>query len=158
MTILGIDPGIGIVGYGLINAVRRRISPIAHGVITTPKENSVPSRLLEIRRDLCDIIEKFHPDAAAIEELFYKSNQKTVIPVAEARGVIVMTLEEHGIPIYEYTPLQAKMSLTGYGRAEKKQMMEMTRIRLGLESVPRPDDAADALAIALCHACTAGLG
>lgn len=158
MIVLGIDPGIGIVGYGVLHAVRGRVSPMGHGVITTPKEKTVPARLAEIYSDMNALIDRFKPDAAAIEELFFKSNQKTIIPVAEARGVILMTLESRGVPIYEYTPLQAKMSLTGYGRAEKNQMMEMTRVRLGLDSVPRPDDAADALAIALCHVCTVGLG
>jgi crossover junction endodeoxyribonuclease RuvC len=152
MIILGLDPGIGIVGYGVLNAVRSNIAPIAHGTITTHKDKPIALRLSEIYSDVITLVDRFRPDAAAIEELFYKSNQKTVIPVAEARGVILLALSQKGVPVYEYTPLQVKMSVTGYGRAVKKQIMEMTAMRLGMDSIPRPDDAADALAIALCHA------
>jgi crossover junction endodeoxyribonuclease RuvC len=147
MIILGLDPGIGIVGYGVLNAVRNNIAPVAHGAVTTPKEKPTHLRLAEIYTDIMTIVDRFKPDAAAVEELFYKSNQKTVITVAEARGVILLALSQKGIPIYEYTPLQVKMSVTGYGRAVKKQIMEMTAMRLGMDSIPKPDDAADALAL-----------
>ena len=149
MIILGVDPGVGIVGYGVLSSVRGTASPLGHGVITTDASLSLPERLTVIYRDMNLLIDKFKPHAAAVEQLFYKNNQKTVIQVAEARGVILLALRERGVEIFEYTPLQVKMALTGYGRATKKQMMEMTRLRLGLQEVPKPDDAADALAIAL---------
>ena len=156
MTILGIDPGLGIVGYGAISLRRGGADFIACGAITTAKEAAVSDRLSEIYRDLNTLLTRFAPDAVAVEQLFFQNNQKTIIPVAEARGVILLTLAQANIPIFEYTPLQVKMALTGYGRATKQQMMEMTRMRLNLSALPKPDDAADALAIALCHGSVAG--
>ena len=149
VIILGIDPGVGIVGYGVITSVRGVASPLGHGVITTEAGMPLPDRLMVIYRDMNVLIDQFKPHAAAVEQLFYKNNQKTVIQVAEARGVILLALRERGVETFEYTPLQVKMALTGYGQATKKQMMEMTRLRLKLPEVPKPDDAADALAIAL---------
>ncbi len=157
MIILGIDPGFGIVGYGVVVTNSGGVSPFSHGAITTSKDKPLSDRLAEIYSDMQRLIERFNPAAAAVEQLFYTSNQKTVIEVAEARGVILLALRERGVPIYEYTPLQVKMALTGYGRATKRQMMETTRLRLKLDKIPRPDDAADALAIALCHAGTSML-
>ncbi len=149
MILLGIDPGYGIVGYGVISSVKGVPSPIGHGVITTEAGMSLPDRLSVIYRDMNQLLDHFKPHAAAVEQLFYQHNQTTVIQVAEARGVILLALQEHGVEIFEYTPLQVKMALTGYGQATKKQMMEMTRLRLRLPEVPKPDDAADALALAL---------
>lgn len=149
MILLGIDPGYGIVGYGVISSVKGVPSPIGHGVITTEAGLSLPDRLSVIYRDMNQLLDHFKPHAAAVEQLFYQHNQTTVIQVAEARGVILLALQKHGVEIFEYTPLQVKMALTGYGQATKKQMMEMTRLRLRLPEVPKPDDAADALALAL---------
>lgn len=149
MILLGIDPGYGIIGYGVISSVKGVPSPIGHGVITTEAGMSLPDRLSVIYRDMNQLLDHFKPHAAAVEQLFYQHNQTTVIQVAEARGVILLALQEHGVEIFEYTPLQVKMALTGYGQATKKQMMEMTRLRLRLPEVPKPDDAADALALAL---------
>lgn len=153
MIILGIDPGYAIVGYGLIDSSRNN-AVIDYGVITTPKEDSIAIRLKTIEEALVYIIEKYKPDVLAIEELFYFKNQKTVIPVAEARGVIILTCQKLIGNIYEYTPLQIKQALTGIGRAEKAQVQYMVKTILGLKSVPKPDDAADALAVALCHSQT----
>ncbi len=149
MILLGIDPGYGIIGYGVISSMKGVPSPIGHGVITTEAGMSLPDRLSVIYRDMNQLLDHFKPHAAAVEQLFYQHNQTTVIQVAEARGVILLALREHGVEIFEYTPLQVKMALTGYGQATKKQMMEMTRLRLRLPEVPKPDDAADALALAL---------
>ena len=156
MIVLGIDPGVAIVGYGVVHAVKNRFSPLGYGVIRTRAGLPLEQRLLEIHRDLTTLIETFHPDSAAVEELFFNTNQKTVISVGQARGVIMLGFAQKGLPIYEYTPLQVKQAVVGYGRAEKHQVMDMTRRMLGLENIPKPDDAADALAIALCHAQSAG--
>ncbi len=150
MRILGIDPGYGIVGFGIIDTHRNN-AVVDYGVIETPKEEPFPVRLLHIEESLCALMEKYQPDEIAIEELFYFHNQTTVIPVAEARGVIVLTCEKFCERIFEYTPMQVKQALTGNGRADKKQMQFMVKAVLGLEKIPKPDDAADALAIALCH-------
>ena len=147
MRILGIDPGYGIVGYGVIDTHRNN-AVVDYGVIETPKEESFPVRLQRIEESLRVL---FEPDEVAIEELFYFRNQTTVIPVAEARGVIVLTATKFCDRIFEYTPMQIKQALTGNGRADKKQMQFMVKAVLGLEKIPKPDDAADALAVALCH-------
>lgn len=156
MVILGIDPGIATVGFGVIQTDGSRQIPLRYGVITTPAGMRLAARLALIHNDMCSLIDKFRPDAMAIEELFFNTNITTGISVAHGRGVVLLAGEEKGVPMYEYTPLQVKQAITGYGRAEKKQMMEMIRRLLGLDSVPRPDDAADALAIAVCHARFAG--
>lgn len=150
MRILGIDPGYGIVGFGIIDTHRNN-SVVDFGVIETPKEDPFPERLMHIEESLRVLMETYKPDEVAIEELFYFRNQTTVIPVAEARGVIVLTAKKYCDRIFEYTPMQVKQALTGNGRAEKKQMQFMVKNILGLEKIPKPDDAADALAIALCH-------
>ncbi len=152
MIIMGIDPGLAIVGYGVLSYQIPRIETLAYGAITTPAHTPVPRRLLQIREDLSRLIERYHPDEMAIEELFFNQNHTTAIPVAEARGVILMTAQEMGVRTYEYTPLQVKQAVVGYGRAEKKQVIAMTTIMLGLQKPPRLDDTADALAIAVCHA------
>lgn len=155
MRILGLDPGYAIVGYGVIEHDRGKNIYIGHGAVTTPAGMELPIRLMEIHRDICTLIDKYKPEAVAIEQLFFNTNVTTGINVAQARGVIILACAEKGVPIAEYTPLQVKQAVVGYGRAEKKQVMELTRIMLGLQAVPRPDDAADALAIAICHGHTA---
>lgn len=150
MRILGIDPGYAIVGFGIIDTHKNN-AVVDFGVIETPKEDSLPIRLMRIEESLRVIMETYHPDEVAIEELFYFHNQTTVIPVAEARGVLVLTAKKYCDKIFEYTPMQIKQALTGNGRADKKQMQFMVKAVLGLEKVPKPDDAADALAVALCH-------
>lgn len=152
MVILGIDPGVAIVGYGILHSVRGKTEAVGYGVIRTKAHIPLEKRLTEIYDDLYLLIEKFKPDEAAVEELFFNTNSKTVIQVGQARGVILLALEKNGIKISEYTPLQVKQAVVGYGRAEKAQVMEMTRRLLNLEKIPKPDDAADALALALCHA------
>lgn len=153
MKILGIDPGYAIIGYGVIDTAKQNMV-IDYGVITTPKEDSISVRLKNIESGLIELFETFHPDTVAIEELFYFKNQKTVIPVAEARGVILLTAQKYCGNIYEYTPMQIKQALTGQGRAEKAQVQFMVKNILGLKETPNPDDAADALAVALTHAQT----
>lgn len=155
MVVLGIDPGYAIVGYGAIEQVRSQSRVLGYGAITTKAGVPLPDRLSEIYHDMLELLNRVKPDAAAIEELFFNTNVTTGIAVAQARGVIVLACAQSGVPVFQYTPLQVKMAVVGYGRAEKKQVMEMTRIMLGLEKIPRPDDAADALAVALCHAHTA---
>jgi Holliday junction DNA helicase RuvA subunit/crossover junction endodeoxyribonuclease RuvC len=152
MRILGIDPGIAIVGFGVIDTDRGQQRMIQYGAITTPAGLPLATRLVQIGADLEELITRFQPDEIAIEELFFSKNITTGIAVAHGRGVILYTAEKLGIPIYEYTPMQVKQAVVGYGLAEKKQVMDMTRRLLHLKAVPRPDDAADALAIAICHA------
>ena len=153
MIILGIDPGYGTVGFGVIESLGgNRITPIEYGVIQTPKEDPLPKRLSVISDAFSYIIDKYKPEAVAIEELFFQNNQKTAIAVAEARGAILLTVYKKCNKIYEYTPMQIKMALTGYGKAEKQQIQYMVKVLLKLESIPKPDDAADALAVAMTHA------
>lgn len=149
---MGIDPGYGILGFGVIDKERGACRAVAYGAIETPKSVRFPERLSFIGKEIEKLIERYKPEAIAVEELFFQSNQKTAIMVAEARGVVLYVCERSGIKLFEYTPLQIKQSMTGYGRAEKKQMQEMVRLSLCLEKIPRPDDAADALAAALTHA------
>ena len=155
-VILGIDPGYAIVGYGIINYEKNRFSVVDYGAITTEAKTPFNQRLQTIFNSLTEIIEKRKPEAMAIEKLFYNTNAKTVIDVAQARGVIMLAAQLKGIPAFEYTPLQVKQSVVGYGRAEKKQVQEMTRVILNLEKIPKPDDTADALAMAICHAHSSG--
>ena len=156
MRILGIDPGYAIVGYGALEYTNNQFRTIEYGVITTPKEMSFDRRLEVIYDGVCAIIERDRPEAMAVERLYFTNNQKTAIDVGQARGVILLAARKHSLPIYEYTPLQVKQSIVGYGKAVKKQVMEMTRVMLHLREIPRPDDAADALAIAICHGHSAG--
>lgn len=152
MRILGVDPGIATVGFGVLDSEKNRQRLVSCGVITTPAKTQLSSRLDQIFRDLNDLITQFSPDVMAVEELFFNTNITTGIAVAHGRGVILLSGYQAGLPIYEYTPLQVKQAVVGYGRAEKKQVMDMVRRLLNLQAVPRPDDAADAVAIALCHA------
>ncbi len=152
MRILGIDPGVAIVGFGVIESEKNKQSLVRCGVITTPAHTQLSSRLNSIYMDLQQLIETFQPDAIAVEELFFNTNITTGISVAQARGVILLACYQSGVPVFEYTPLQVKQAVVGYGRAEKNQVMDMVKRILRLQDVPRPDDAADAVAIALCHA------
>lgn len=152
LRVLGIDPGYAIVGVGVIDYNNISFKPVYFTAVTTPAKTDFPIRLQMIYDGILEIIEKFKPDAMSIEKLFYNTNSKTVIDVAEARGVILLAAKQKNIPIYEYTPLQVKQAVTGYGKADKRQVMELTRQLLNLKKVPKPDDTADALAIAICHA------
>ena len=152
MRILGIDPGIAIVGFGLIESERGSVRMLQYGAVTTEAGLPLATRLLQIENDMTALIAQLQPDEIAIEELFFSKNITTGIAVAHGRGVILCTAERLGVPIYEYTPMQVKQAVVGYGLAEKKQVMDMTRRLLHLKTVPKPDDAADALAIAICHA------
>lgn len=151
MKILGIDPGMAIVGYGLIEIEEDKIELLTSGSIQTDKNLPDSKRLLEIFEDLSTIVQKYQPDCASVEELFFFKNQKTVIPVAEARGVILTVLEKFQIPTYGYTPMVVKQVLTGYGRAEKKEVEQMVKIALERDDLPKLDDTVDAIAIAICH-------
>lgn len=156
MVIIGIDPGYAIVGYGIVRYEGNRFTPLRYGAVTTPADLPFVKRLDIIFKDLSQLFIEYKIDAMSIEKLFFNTNTTTAIDVAQARGVIVLAAERSGVPVFEYTPLQVKQAVTGYGRAEKKQIMEMTRMLLGLEKVPKPDDTADALALAICHAHSAG--
>ena len=152
MRIIGIDPGYAIVGFGIIEYNKSSFSTVQYGAITTPADMDFNSRLKVIYDDLCSVLDSFRPEYLAIERLYFTTNQKTAIAVAEARGVTLLAARQRNIPIYEYTPLQVKQSVTGYGKAIKKQVQEMTKRILNLPEIPKPDDTADALAIAVCHA------
>lgn len=152
MVILGIDPGLAIVGWGVIEYSGNRFRTIAYGAIRTPAGMETPKRLLSIRRDMEELIKKYRPEHMAVEELFFNTNITTGIRVAEARGIVLLCGEQKGVRVAEYTPLQVKQAVVGYGRAEKKQVMTMVTSLLGLKETPKPDDTADALAIAVCHA------
>ena len=152
MLILGIDPGFAIVGFGLVETAGGRQRLVNCGAITTPAGDPLPARLLQIANDMDLLLEQFKPEAMAVEELFFTTNITTGIGVAQARGVILLAAEKRGVPIFEYSPSQVKQAVVGYGKAEKRQVMDMTRRLLGLAAPPKPDDAADAVAIALCHA------
>ncbi len=151
LRILGVDPGYAIVGFGVLDYDGVQFTPIEYGAVTTEKDVPFAERLLIIHRDIEFIFDRFKPDCMAIERLYFATNHKTAIDVAQARGVTVLSAAKRSIPIAEYTPLQVKQSVVGYGKAEKKQVMEMTRNILRLAQIPKPDDAADALAIAICH-------
>ena len=156
MRILGIDPGIATIGFGVVDSDSRSHKLIKCGVITTPAHTSLSSRLEQIYDDMCGLLDMFKPDAVSIEELFFNTNITTGISVAHGRGVILLACRKAGVRIYEYTPLQVKQAVVGYGRAEKKQVITMVTMLLGLQEPPKPDDTADALAIAICHAHSAG--
>ena len=156
MRILGIDPGFAIVGYGIIEYTGGKFKVLHYGAITTQAGKNIFDRLKKIHDDLNEIIEHFKPDVMAIEELFFNSNQKTAINVAQARGVLVLAAMNAGVKIFEYTPLQVKQSVAGYGRATKHQVITMVTSLLRLPEPPKPDDTADALAVAICHANSTG--
>ena len=151
MRILGIDPGLAIIGYGVIDVDNGNFKVVDYGVITTPKEETIPVRLAMIWDRVNLLISKFKPDHIAMEELFFTNNKTTGIIVSEARGVLLLAAVQSPAKLYEYTPMQIKQAITGYGKADKQQMQNMVRILLKLDSIPKPDDAADALAVAICH-------
>ena len=152
MIVLGLDPGYAIVGYGAIETQRGKHRLLCYGAITTPAGMEMSRRLLEISRDMHTLLDQVRPDAVAVEELFWGHNVTTGIGVSHGRGVILLAIAQYGVPLFEYTPNQVKQSVVGFGAAEKRQVMDMTRRLLRMEKVARPDDAADAIAIALCHA------
>lgn len=151
MRILGIDPGMAIVGYCILDIDDTDIKILSSGSVRTEKNSRESARLLEISNDIEIIIKKYKPDVAAIEKLFFFRNRTTVMPVAHARGVILAALEKHNVEIAEYTPMEVKQVLTGYGRADKKEVEKMVKISLGTEKLPKLDDTVDAIAIAICH-------
>ncbi|NQU99632.1 MAG: crossover junction endodeoxyribonuclease RuvC [Parcubacteria group bacterium] len=152
MIILGIDPGTATTGFGVIRKEGNKLYPIDYGCIETKPNMAMPDRLNEILKQTEKIIKKHKPDTMACEELFFFKNAKTVITVAQARGVLIVAGRKNMVSVFEYTPLQIKQALTGYGRAEKKQIQKMVKLLLNLDKIPKPDDAADALAVAICHA------
>ncbi|GGH29664.1 crossover junction endodeoxyribonuclease RuvC [Paenibacillus segetis] len=152
MRILGIDPGIAIVGFGFIDKQGSKCTPVQYGCIQTKAHTPEEERLLHVYEGMVQLIDKYQPDAVALEKLFFNRNVTTAMPVSQARGVLVLAAVQKGLPISEYTPMQVKQAVVGYGKAEKKQVQEMTRMFLKLQAVPKPDDVADALAVAICHA------
>ena len=151
MRILGIDPGIAIVGYGVVDKEGNSYKTIAYDAVTTRAHTPLPERLELVYNGVNEIIKQYKPDVMSIEELFFNNNAKTALTVGQARGVIILAAMQNNIPVYEYTPLQVKQALTGYGRASKTQIQQMMKSMLGLSAIPKPDDVADALAIAVCH-------
>lgn len=158
MIILGIDPGIAILGYGIVRYEGNKFTPLDYGAITTDSKVSMPERLGILYRGLDELIKAYNPDTLAVEELFFNKNVKTALTVGHARGVVLLAGYQQGLNTYEYTPLQVKQAVVGYGRAEKQQIQQMVKILLNLEKIPKPDDVADALAVAICHgnSCLAG--
>ena len=151
MLVLGIDPGTAITGYGLVREDDEGQALVGYGVITTPAGQPLPERLQTIYRGLADVIREHQPEQAAVEELFFSRNVRTALSVGHARGVVLLALADAGLQVYEYKPLEVKQAITGYGGADKQQVQEMVRMLLDLERVPQPDDAADAVAVAVCH-------
>ncbi len=151
MRILGIDPGIAIVGYGVVDKINNSYKPVIFDAILTKAHTPLEERIQIIYNKMVEIIDEYKPEAISVEELFFNNNAKTAFAVGQARGVILLAAVQKNVPIYEYTPLQVKQALTGYGRADKNQIQQMMKSMLGLSAVPKPDDVADALAIAVCH-------
>lgn len=151
MLVLGLDPGLATTGYGLVQGDGERLKAIAYGVLRTSSRLSLAARLVDLHRKTCALLEQFHPHVVAIEELFFATNAQTAMLVGEARGVLLFTVAQAGLEIREYTPLQVKQAVTGYGAADKTQVQHMVKLLLGLDELPRPDDAADALAVSICH-------
>ena len=156
MIVLGIDPGYAIVGCGVVEYKSNHFRLLTYGAITTDAHTPFNDRIEKIYDEADELMKKYRPEAMAIEKLFFNTNQKTAIDVAQARGALILAAQKNRIPIYEYTPLQVKQSVVGYGRAEKKQVQEMVRLMLSLEKITKPDDAADALAMAICHCHSSG--
>jgi len=158
MITIGIDPGIATVGYGVLEEKNGRVIPLSYSCIfTSGKEKGIPERLEEIYLDICQILDLYQPECMAMEKLFFARNVTSALNVAEVRGVIMLAARQRRIPVVEYTPNQVKQAVTGSGKADKRQMQEMIRRLLSLDEIPRPDDAADALSVALCHMHTAGI-
>lgn len=156
MRILGIDPGYAILGYGVVDVSGTKLSPVDYGVIETTPDERLPERLNRLYDGTCALIEKFHPDMAVFEELFFYRNTTTALAVGAGRGVAILAAQRANIPLYEYTPMQIKLAVTGNGHADKRAVQSMVKLLLSLKTVPKPDDAADALAAAICHGCTIG--
>ncbi|MDR0405898.1 MAG: crossover junction endodeoxyribonuclease RuvC [Clostridiales bacterium] len=152
MRILGIDPGIATVGFGVIDFHANKFVTVEYGAVLSPADAEMPARLKMVYDDMSYIVDKYKPDEVAVEELFFNTNVKTAIMVGQARGVLMLSAANRGVPVYEYTPLQVKQAVVGYGRAEKTQVQQMVKAILGLCETPKPDDTADALAVAICHA------
>jgi len=157
MIIFGVDPGFAITGYGVIEYKNNKFRTLDYGVIETEAKTELPQRLCIINDRLNGLLAQYKPDAMSVEELFFNTNIKTAIAVGHGRGVVLLTAAKAGIPVYEYTPLQVKQAVVGYGRAKKEQVQYMVKVLLGLDSIPKPDDAADALAVAICHAHSSGV-
>lgn len=151
MLVLGIDPGVAITGYGLLDGSAEDARLVTSGVITTPSTLPLSRRLLALHQELARLVEQYHPQVAAVEELFFGRNARTALAVGQGRGAVLLALAQAGLAVYEYTPMQVKQAVVGYGRAGKEQVQEMVRLLLRLEAAPQPDDAADAVAVALCH-------
>lgn len=156
MRIIGIDPGYAIVGYGVLDYVRAQFSVVNYGAITTDAGTSFDLRLMEIYSDMNKVLDMFQPDCMSIEKLYFTNNKTTGIDVAQARGVILLSAVQHDVDIYEYTPMQVKQAVVGYGKAEKHQVQEMVKNILHLNEIPKPDDTADAVALAICHGHSSG--
>ncbi len=156
MKIFGIDPGFAIVGYGVVDYNGLKFLPVSFGAVTTKAGTEFSSRILAIYNDMNELFKKHKPDCVSIEKLYFNTNTTTAIEVAEARGVILLAAKQNNIPVYEYTPLQVKQAITGYGKAEKRQVIEMVKSFLDLDKAPKPDDTADALALAICHGHSSG--
>ncbi|MEC2345887.1 crossover junction endodeoxyribonuclease RuvC [Paenibacillus barengoltzii] len=152
MRILGIDPGIAIVGFGFIDKQGNKVTPVQYGCIQTEAHTPEEERLMHVYEAMVQLIDKYKPDAVAFEKLFFNRNVTTAMSVSQARGVLVLAAAQKGLPIAEYTPMQVKQAIVGYGKAEKRQVQEMTRMFLKLQAIPKPDDVADALSVAICHA------
>ncbi len=150
--VIGIDPGTAITGYGLVREQENgELEWVAHGVVTTPSDWDEPKRLLELYQKLCEIISNYKPDCCAVEKLFFQKNVKTAISVGQGRGAALIAAARSELPVGEYTPLEVKQAVVGYGSADKRQVQQMVKVLLGLSDIPKPDDAADALAVAICH-------
>lgn len=152
LRILGIDPGIAIVGFGFVDKVGSKVTPVQYGCIQTEAHTPEGDRLQQVYEGMVQLIEKYKPEAVAFEKLFFNRNVTTAMSVSQARGVLILAAVQRGLPIAEYTPMQVKQAIVGYGKAEKRQVQEMVRMFLNLQSIPKPDDVADALAVAICHA------
>ena len=152
MRVLGIDPGIAIVGFGFIDKIGSKLVPVQYGCIQTEAHTPHEERLKQVYESACALMDKYQPETVAVEKLFFNSNVTTAFTVGEARGVIILAAAQRGLPVSEYTPLQVKQAVVGYGKAEKRQVQEMVRMLLNLSAIPKPDDVADALAVAICHA------
>lgn len=157
MIIIGIDPGVAITGYGVVSYQGNRFRVVDYGVVLTGSEMELPQRLLKVNYDITELIKKHSPDAVAVEELFFNKNIKTALTVGHGRGVAILSAANQGVPVFEYTPLQVKQAVVGYGRAEKWQVQHMVKTLLALSEIPKPDDVADALAVAICHAHSAAM-
>ena len=156
MKILGIDPGYAIVGYGVVEYRANRFTTLDYGAILTPAHTPFGGRLCTIYEEMCRILDLHRPECMSVEKLYFTNNKTTGIDVAQARGVVLLAAAQRGVPVAEYTPMQVKQAVVGYGKAVKSQVMEMTRVLLNLKAVPKPDDTADALAVAICHAHSSG--